>query len=550
MIKHSSILLCMIITFLGTQCSALERGNVYAPLLAWESLPIVNYSIYAIKSTKGNTVASAYLQGTNKSTFYKGLVGENIMHNILKSTGWTYTESRLGVGGPQGLDGLYVKYNKNGVPKNIMVSEAKYGSSQLGNTNDGKQMSYEWITKRLKQAARRYSTAAKDIEEGKIVKSDSFPDKRNTSIATIRLKNRMEVTLYKDKNTGKWIVYPSNGYTEKELSESLKAHSDIFEKAANGKIPYKRRIFRVDVVNNKISLKISKYNEVTDTYSTEEYIDKIPAKYSKYVDELIIKLMREQTGCSEQEASDTLIGLTRQQKLEKLTTMLKITPDIITEGLFSLSVQTGLCAAIIESASQILLNDSVSYSRIAKMAGIGFVSAYSGLAAGRISTLLMARAMHSNTLNFAKSGLASHLTSLPDLSAGIVTSAAFSYGSYFAGLTDLQTANKAFLSGAATSFVVTYAVPKILMTIAMTYGTASTGTAISTLSGAAATNAALAWLGGGSMATGGVLIGVVGGAVIFAPIFIVGVKYGMYKWREYNDSVYELRKINNMLNSL
>lgn len=41
------------------------------------------------------------------------------------------------------------------------------------------------------------------------------------------------------------------------------------------------------------------------------------------------------------------------------------------------------------------------------------------------------------------------------------------------------------------------------MAIATTFGTASTGVAISSLSGAAATNAALAWLGGGTLAAGG-----------------------------------------------
>lgn len=45
--------------------------------------------------------------------------------------------------------------------------------------------------------------------------------------------------------------------------------------------------------------------------------------------------------------------------------------------------------------------------------------------------------------------------------------------------------------------------PSAAMAIATTFGTASTGTAISALSGAAATNAALAWLGGGTLATGG-----------------------------------------------
>jgi membrane protein implicated in regulation of membrane protease activity len=45
--------------------------------------------------------------------------------------------------------------------------------------------------------------------------------------------------------------------------------------------------------------------------------------------------------------------------------------------------------------------------------------------------------------------------------------------------------------------------PSAALWIATTFGTASTGTAISTLSGAAAANAALAWLGGGALAAGG-----------------------------------------------
>lgn len=66
----------------------------------------------------------------------------------------------------------------------------------------------------------------------------------------------------------------------------------------------------------------------------------------------------------------------------------------------------------------------------------------------------------------------------------------------------------------------------------MALGTASTGTAISTLSGAAATNATLATLGGGSLATGG--LGVAGGtavlgAAVAAPIVaIAGWAYDKY----------------------
>ena len=58
-------------------------------------------------------------------------------------------------------------------------------------------------------------------------------------------------------------------------------------------------------------------------------------------------------------------------------------------------------------------------------------------------------------------------------------------------------------AGLAAGATVAFMAPTAAMWIATTFGTASTGTAISTLTGAAATNAALAWLGGGALAAGG-----------------------------------------------
>ena len=58
-------------------------------------------------------------------------------------------------------------------------------------------------------------------------------------------------------------------------------------------------------------------------------------------------------------------------------------------------------------------------------------------------------------------------------------------------------------AGIAAGASVAFMAPTAAMWVATTFGTASTGTAISTLSGAAATNAALAWLGGGALSAGG-----------------------------------------------
>ena len=71
---------------------------------------------------------------------------------------------------------------------------------------------------------------------------------------------------------------------------------------------------------------------------------------------------------------------------------------------------------------------------------------------------------------------------------------------------ELQAARKAAGgagAGLAAGASVAFMAPTAAMWIATTFGTASTGAAISTLSGAAATNAALAWLGGGALAAGG-----------------------------------------------
>ena len=61
----------------------------------------------------------------------------------------------------------------------------------------------------------------------------------------------------------------------------------------------------------------------------------------------------------------------------------------------------------------------------------------------------------------------------------------------------------AAVAGTVTGGLVASLGPTAAMAIATTFGTASTGAAISALSGAAATNAALAWLGGGALAAGG-----------------------------------------------
>ena len=71
---------------------------------------------------------------------------------------------------------------------------------------------------------------------------------------------------------------------------------------------------------------------------------------------------------------------------------------------------------------------------------------------------------------------------------------------------ELDAARRSAMSaggGIAAGAAVASMAPTAAVWIATTFGTASTGAAISTLSGAAASQAALAWLGGGALAAGG-----------------------------------------------
>lgn len=92
------------------------------------------------------------------------------------------------------------------------------------------------------------------------------------------------------------------------------------------------------------------------------------------------------------------------------------------------------------------------------------------------------------------------------------------------------------------------AAPTAVVALASTFGVASTGTAIATLSGAAATNATLALIGGGSMATGSAVLGLlgpigwIGGGI--AAILAFGNAYGknVKKLEEIQKANKELRR--------
>lgn len=100
------------------------------------------------------SVESGEKEFDKKNTRETGNYGEMKTDQKLRGLGYERISSDMVTdideSGHQGLDGVY--YNPNGKPKYI-IADSKYGSAQLNpETKDGKQMSENWIDKRLDQA--------------------------------------------------------------------------------------------------------------------------------------------------------------------------------------------------------------------------------------------------------------------------------------------------------------------------------------------------------------------------------------------------------------
>jgi len=201
----------------------------------------------------------------------------------------------------------------------------------------------------------------------------------------------------------------------------------------------------------------------------------------------------------------------------------------------------GVIAASLMGAANALTQwartGEVDWAESATFAGVGGVGAFGGTWVGAQTQWVLMTKPARNLMNAALgSKVMLTVSRLGGFAAAtLVTSALITYGLYFAGQISLKEANRTMVAtGVGTG--VALAITGGAVWIVGTFGTASTGTAISTLSGAASSNAILAWFGGGSVAAGGG--GVSLGAAVLTGGFVIIVLGGTlavlyyYKWKD------------------
>jgi len=106
-----------------------------------------------------------------KTNHAVGAINENIMHKYFHSRGWQQIEGEVG---RNGIDGLYIKKNSQGVIVDILVVESKYNKSGLQHTQHGKQMSTEWVLKKLDVLKNKYPNNKDYLVIEKYVQNDSY----------------------------------------------------------------------------------------------------------------------------------------------------------------------------------------------------------------------------------------------------------------------------------------------------------------------------------------------------------------------------------------
>ena len=445
------------------------------------------------------------------TTRLHGSLGEALVGSELHASGgWKSIPPRHG---PQGLDHVWMKFDKAGRPTGLIVGETKFGTSRLGMTRSGRQMSAGWISKRLAGLADDWDAMAHDVAS------------RHGAIKARPFRLRA-------------------GY--------LRA-------ASEGRVAYRSELFRVNVKGDVATISVHTLDANGVAVGAERTMPpiRLAGRPANIVKAELTAEVRKVYPLLGKEESRQLAQRLYAQARSPADAISARNPAVRMAGTTGAVLATGgLLAGGVDAVVQLMSGDSPDWSRTGEMAGLGAASALSAEAAqvGMSMALMRNATLRSSTIALGRSmGLlpARSLSVAPKAAGGIAGALVFAYGGYVVGLYDVSEAHRTAIAGAMGTAAGGLAYSG-LMAAASTWGTASTGTAIATLHGAAAESASLAWFGGGAASAGGG--GVATGAIVVGGVVTVvvigataAVLYGLHlhdaamDWRRVGDTANVLR---------
>jgi len=445
----------------------------------------------------------------------QGAFGEHQVATYLNRGGeWTQMQQKLA---PQGIDMLHLKVAPDGIITDMMVSEVKTGKSRLGQTLSGRQMSFGWSAARLKVLSSRYSELSRAVTKGEVllVRIPSAISPKH--VLEVPLGNRNSAQFWRESVLSPWKLsaipsqIPLIGRQTRQIAQWL-------DGAADGQIAFRSRILRMglregnlvttvkdaSLLNNGVSE--SKLPVLSRTVIVFNSCDAVSESLtSAFAGELrrTQPMLRDEEVMSQaRELSKRMIAGNQEFKAMPLGRSLAV-------GAGKSMATGGLIAGAIDLGAQLLASQELDFQRL----GVNTITGATASAAGYLTGSGATYALMNTTLGLNLSrqvamsmGVSTSCSAnlLGSASGGGIAAAVFSYGMYFMGYADINSANRMAIAGVTGSIAGAAALVTTTSLVAA-YATAGTGTAIATLHGAAATSATMAAMGGGSVAAGSVL---------------------------------------------
>lgn len=548
--KNRIILLVLFATIATPLFAGEQKDRPYIPVSQGRASTVVtgvataHNSAFLNDSVLAPTLNFSSSQPTYALNHIKGDLGELMMDrvftsSVLKRTGGWGRLTPTAVG-RNGIDGLYIKMDASGNPRHLMIADAKVNSAQLGYTKTGKQMSRQWIAPRLSRTADSYKKLGTTLSDGKtsLVRSKQIPEGLLLSKQiNVQINDKTSVVLWK---TSRGYAFFSRDpeVSSEQVRRQVVRTAEYLRGAADGKINYRSRLFtyKAEAGQHIISIKnldvngniVSSGKPIKGTFS------QLPREYRLAIRHAAIRTLGEQKN---------VYGLPKYSKVALKRTVeqccndpqmfneLCVRPKVTPAG-FRLATTITTATVLVgglDAITQYCTTGEINWRQTGAITLLTGTSTAVGLAT---SSGLQALGCS---------------TAMSSLGGGSVAGVLMAYSMYAMGYCSLTQANINAAAGlAATGAVVV--TPAIMTAIAVTWGTASTGTAISALHGAAATNAILWWWGhvtvGGGMAAGGTTITVVTGGVAIVIIAIPAI-YMTYK--HFADSAHQHRYLQGMI---
>ena len=213
-----------------------------------------------------------------RMTVVRGDIGESIAERAFfggpelaqsKKGSWVSIAPRYGR--QQGIDHVFLRVDKNGLPNNMIIGESKYGNSPRGNTKDGKQMGYLWQTKRLTAIGSRYLRFAKSSDP--IIRAKDIPI--GAKSMEVYFSKTHKVTIW--EKGGKWYT-DAEGIADARLRTRATTYGRYFSDAGAGLIRTRNFLFRIkERPTGDYLVKISKLSGERQITSTRTVV--VPGEF-------------------------------------------------------------------------------------------------------------------------------------------------------------------------------------------------------------------------------------------------------------------------------